>query len=173
VSTVPKHVTLFKMFSLYSLVTLAIVFPTLSLSASNTTDEACNAIAAADIKTETFVLDPDFITAADHYWSAANADNTPACVVSPTSAEEVSTIVKVLLNYTDVAFAVKGGGHNPNVGFSSVNEGVLITMSDMASTNYSDDAQTAYIGPGARWDEVMNALESKQVGIVGGRLGQP
>ncbi|PMD23195.1 hypothetical protein NA56DRAFT_717011, partial [Hyaloscypha hepaticicola] len=51
--------------------------------------------------------------AKSHYYSAAIADLTPACVVFPMSAAEVSFIVKVLLKYPKAPFAIKGGGHRP------------------------------------------------------------
>lgn len=68
-------------------------------------------------------------------------------------------------------FAIKGGGHNPNVGFSSTNWGVLITFSKDAATTISADHSTASIGPGARWGEVIGSLTAYNVAVVGGRLG--
>lgn len=117
------------------------------------------------------LTDLDYEDAKNHYYSAANADLTPACAVFPTSAAEVSYVVKTLLKYPTVPFAVKGGGHNPNVGFSSVNWGVLITFSKHAATNISSDRRTADIGSGARWGEVITALQPYNVAVVGGRLG--
>jgi len=76
------------------------------------------------------------------------------------------------LDYPSVPFAVKSGGHNTNVGFSSVNWGVLISFSKLASTNVSADQTTADVGPGARWAEVMTALEPYNLAVVGGRIGQ-
>ena len=48
----------------------------------------------------------------------------------PTSTDMVSAAVKLLNNYTDVPFAMKSGGHNPNVGFSSVSGGLLIAFKE-------------------------------------------
>src|SRR6187402_3570979 len=66
----------------------------------------------------------DYMYAKVHYWSGVNADATPACVVFPTNAQDVSAVVRILLKYPDVGFAVKSGGHNANAGFSSVDGGV-------------------------------------------------
>jgi hypothetical protein len=118
------------------------------------------------------LTNPDYEDAKNHYYSAANADLTPACAVFPTSAVEVSYIVKVLLKYPTVPYAVKGWGHNPNVGFLSTNWGVLITFSKDAATNISSDHSTADIGPGARWGEVIGNLTTYNVAVVGGRLGE-
>jgi FAD/FMN-containing dehydrogenase len=117
-------------------------------------------------------LNLQWIDAQSRYWNAANADLYPACAVFPTSAEEVSQIVSILQNSTGVTFAVKSGGHSPNVGFSSVDGGVLISMSNLSSTVLSQDQTTADIGPGARWVEVAEALDSSGVTVVSGRLGE-
>jgi hypothetical protein len=73
-------------------------------------------------------LDYDYVQARTHYWSAANGDPTPAFIIFPTTAEEVSAVVQVLHNYTDFGFAMECGGHNPNVGFSSSGSGILISL---------------------------------------------
>lgn len=141
-----------------------------SASASAT----CSAISAAGIQTlseVTDALNPEFINAQSHYWSAANADLHPACAVFPTSGDEVSEIVTILQNNTGVNFAVKSGGHNPNVGFSSTDGGVLISMSNISSTVLSSDKTTVDIGPGARWVQVAEALDGSGVTVVSGRLG--
>lgn len=136
---------------------------------------ACSAISAAGIETLgglTGALNPAFINAQSHYWSAANADLHPACAVFPTSVDQVSEIVTILQNNSGVNFAVKSGGHNPNVGFSSTDGGVLISMSNLSSTVLSSDTKTADIGPGARWVNVVEALNGTGVTVVSGRLGK-
>jgi hypothetical protein len=60
----------------------------------------------------------DYLEAKNHHWSTANADLTPASAVFPGNADDVSFIVKTLLKYPNVLFAVKSGGHTANVGFS-------------------------------------------------------
>lgn len=90
----------------------------------------------------------------------------------PTSAQQVSQIVTILNRYEDVQFAVKSGGHNPNVGWSSVDGGVLISMRNLSSTVYNAAEQTADIGPGARWADVVDALQPSNVAVVSGRLGK-
>ena len=71
-----------------------------------------------------------------------------------------------------MTFAIKSGGHNPNVGYSSVDGGVLISMSNLSSTVLGPDGTTVDIGPGARWIDVAEALDSSEVAVVSGRLGQ-
>jgi hypothetical protein len=77
---------------------------------------ACSVISEGTVETISYpegLGDYDYNYAKSHYWSAANGDLTPACVVFPTNAEEVAAVVTVLQDYTDVNFAMKSGGHNP------------------------------------------------------------
>ncbi|KAK0127640.1 hypothetical protein ONS96_007164 [Cadophora gregata f. sp. sojae] len=113
----------------------------------------------------------DYAHAKSHYWSSANTDGTPACVVFPRNAPDVSAIIQVLLRYPDVGFATKSGGHNPNVGFASSDGGVLISMSQLSTTTLSSDQTQAYLSPGATWMDAVGALEPYNLTIVGGRVG--
>jgi FAD/FMN-containing dehydrogenase len=116
-------------------------------------------------------LSPEYLYAKTHYWSAANADNTPVCVVFPTTVDEVSEIVKVLLDFPGVKFAIKSGGHNANVGFASTDGGVLISFKNWNSTTISDNGEVANVPPGARWVNVLTDLEPYGKAVVGGRIG--
>jgi FAD/FMN-containing dehydrogenase len=162
-----------------------LVIPSLCLSAlaqnltatgpSPEASAACQSISQGSAETKIYpqdLADPDYLDAKNHYWDTANTDLTPACVVFPTSAAEASYVVHVLLEYPTVPFAVKSGGHNSNVGFSSVNWGVLISFSHLNSTTLSSDQATADVGPGARWENVISSLEPYGLAAVGGRLGK-
>ena len=106
------------------------------------------------------------------YWNEGNSKNRAACTFFPGSAEEVSHAVQVLNNHTSVQYALKSGGHNANFGFSSVNQGVLISFRpNLANTTISADQTTADVGPGSRWDEALTVLDQYGKAIVGGRLG--
>ncbi|KUJ08661.1 FAD-binding domain-containing protein [Mollisia scopiformis] len=152
---------------------LALSFPLTRAASSVNATAACQSISATgtEVLTLADALNPQWTDAQSHYWSAANADLQPACAVYPTSALAVSQIVSILQNNTGVPFAVKSGGHNPNVGYSSVEGGVLISMSNLSSTVLSEDTTTADIGPGARWVQVAEALDGTGVTVVSGRLG--
>ena len=143
---------------------------------SSSAFEACKDIeSAGNLETKilfTALLEHDYLRAKGHYRSAANADLYSPCVAFPESAKDVSDIMSVLLNYTDVNFAVKSGGHNPNVCFSNVDGGVLISMSKLASTTLSNDKETADIGPGARWNEALAVRIPQGKALVGGLLGK-
>ncbi|KAF2127968.1 FAD binding domain-containing protein [Dothidotthia symphoricarpi CBS 119687] len=105
------------------------------------------------------------------YWSTTLREIDPACIVQPTSAEDVSAVVKILLKYPTVKFATRSGGHDPNVGHSSVQDGVLIAMTDLAGATYDAAKKVAYVKPGGEWNDVIGALEPSGVTITGGRLG--
>ena len=105
------------------------------------------------------------------YWSLANFDNKPACMLFPSSAQDVAFAVSVLNNYTSVPWAVKGGGHNPNVGYSSTKDGVLIAMEPNMATTTLDSDNLAHVGPGSRWIDVAEGLDGTGRAVVTGRLG--
>lgn len=77
--------------------------------------------------------------------------NWAACVFYPSNAQEVSIAVQELNKHPAVGFALKCGGHSPNLVFSSVDEGVLILFRPNSQYAYpSDDEETVDVGAGAR-----------------------
>jgi FAD/FMN-containing dehydrogenase len=136
---------------------------------------ACSAIAANcpgfTLTYPSGALNANYRYATEHYWSSTNTEATPACVTFPTSAEDVSVVIRILLEYPSVPFAVKSGGHNANTGFSSVDGGVLISFQNLDGTVLSADRETAEVGPGARWMDAAGVLEQDGLTVVGGRLG--
>ncbi|PHH75969.1 hypothetical protein CDD82_4206 [Ophiocordyceps australis] len=106
------------------------------------------------------------------YWNAASAGNRPACTFVPETAEQVSLAVKLLGENSDVRFALKGGGHNPNLGFSSVKEGVLISFRpNMMQAVPSSDGSWIEVGAGCKWEQLYEVLDPLGKSVVGGRLG--
>jgi FAD/FMN-containing dehydrogenase len=106
------------------------------------------------------------------YWSTALRQVRPACIVQPTSAEDVATVVKILNKYPTVQFATRSGGHDPNVGHATVQDGVLITMTNLKGAEYDAEKKVAYVRPGGEWNDVIGDLEPSGVAIAGGRLGK-
>lgn len=88
----------------------------------------------------------------------------------PTSAEEVSAIVKVL-GTNNETFAVKSGGHNPNNYYASVKDGPLISTKGLKEVIYDKASNTVSVGPGNKWEDVHAALDGTGVTVVGGRIG--
>lgn len=112
----------------------------------------------------------DYISELKDYWSVACGDLKPACIVFPSSAEEMSQIVKELHEVDDL-FAVKSGGHMPNNGFASIQNGILVSTKNLNQVVYNKEDQTADIGPGLSWEEALGGLEGTGRTIVGGRMG--
>jgi len=106
------------------------------------------------------------------YWNAANSADRPACIVYPTTAAHVSVAVQALRKYNSVPFSVKSGGHQFNRGWSSTDGGVLISFRpNLATIRLSDDCSVVEVGSGARWLEVISALDPLNKTVVGGRIG--
>ena len=111
----------------------------------------------------------------DNCWLSAR------CILSPTSAEDVSRILRIV-TFTGAKFATRSGGHNPNVGYSSVDgTGLLIDMVNMNQTQLSSDNKTISLGPGQRFGPAyeqlsklgfyFNAGRNPEVGVGGLFLG--
>ena len=66
-------------------------------------------------------------------------------------------------------FAVKGGGHSTNPGFSST-PGVQIALSRFNRTKINAEDRTVEVGPGLTWDEVYEALSPAGMSVIGGRI---
>jgi hypothetical protein len=64
-------------------------------------------------------------------------------------------------------FAVKGGGHTGNLGFSST-PGVQIAMARFNDTKVHHEDGTVEAGAGLTWDQVYKAI-SPGLNVVGGR----
>ncbi|KAL1605722.1 hypothetical protein SLS59_003526 [Nothophoma quercina] len=97
---------------------------------------------------------------------------TPNCIVQPTTAEEVSTAVKVLTAASllkPCQFAVRSGGHTPIPGSNNIEDGVTIDLLHMNGTTYNADTRTASIYPAARWGSVYDTLEPLRRMVAGGR----
>ncbi|KIP04819.1 hypothetical protein PHLGIDRAFT_75249 [Phlebiopsis gigantea 11061_1 CR5-6] len=101
------------------------------------------------------------------HWATTSTQNS-ACSVEPGTAADVGTVLQIL-NSTQTPFAVKGGGHTTNPGFSST-PGVQIAMYRFSEVNYDSATQTADIGSGLIWDDVYASLEPLGVNVVGGRV---
>lgn len=82
----------------------------------------------------------------------------------------MSTVVKVLQE-SDEPYAVKSGGHNPNLRMNSVQGGPLISTANLNEVVYDQPSQTIRFGPGNNWENITDALKPYGVAVVGGRIG--
>jgi FAD/FMN-containing dehydrogenase len=75
-----------------------------------------------------------------------------------------------IIGETRTPFAVKGGGHTTNPGFSST-PGVQIAMSRFNQVIVNKLTSTVEIGAGLLWDDVYRKLDGTGLNVAGGRVG--
>ncbi|RYO80227.1 hypothetical protein DL766_009286 [Monosporascus sp. MC13-8B] len=103
----------------------------------------------------------------DSYWSKSAALE-PWCMVLPLTAEDVSSVVKVI-SKKKCPFGIRSGGHSQFAGSSSVEKGITIDLGYMNATSYDPEKKMALVRPGAMWRDVYATLAPHDVSITGGR----
>lgn len=103
-----------------------------------------------------------------HFWSNTQILK-PACVVRPTSTEDVSAVIKTS-RLTGTKFAIRAGGHMPVRGANSVDDGILMVMSNLTSIAIAPDRASVDVGPGLTWSDVYAYLIDFERTAVGGRI---
>lgn len=136
------------------------------------TASACKELAHALGDRVVTVLALDYEAEMQDYWSVTLRTEKPKCMVLPHTADETATAVKILLKYPDVKFAIKSGGHSPNVGHATAKDGVLISTGDMVGATYDAETGLAHVKPGGEWNDVISQLQEQGVTMLGGRLGK-
>ncbi|KAJ7160981.1 hypothetical protein C8R46DRAFT_1038176 [Mycena filopes] len=103
------------------------------------------------------------------YYALAQSDLKPACRVSPTSADDVSVIVRITGD-NKCDFAVRSGGHMTNAGASNIGpSGFTLDLQKMSTISLSRDQKTVSIGPGSTWKMVYHTIGPQNLSTVGGR----
>ncbi|KAJ6542154.1 FAD-binding domain-containing protein [Mycena vulgaris] len=105
-------------------------------------------------------------TLAIAHWLLSSIEE-PQCVVEPSSVHDIGVILKTV-GATRMPFAVKGGGHTSNRGFSSTT-GVHISLAQFNYTKLDVSAKTVAIGGGTKWISVYTTLDDTGFNVVGGR----
>jgi len=116
------------------------------------------------------------------YWAQQACETVPSCVVRPRDVEELSQAIKILKcefdrRTEDISsdnddrniFATRSGGHSPVARASSIQGGALIDLGLFDEVSISHDERSVIIGSGCKWGDVYKALESKGLGVAGGR----
>lgn len=88
------------------------------------------------------------------------------CAVQPGNVEDLKKIMQVLARHVNVKFAVKGGGHSTNPGFSSTT-GIQISMANFNDLEYNSKTENLRIGAGCLFDEVYKEIAQYKRNIVG------
>tara|TARA_R110002003_G_scaffold878_4_gene21711 strand:- start:3823 stop:5481 length:1659 start_codon:yes stop_codon:yes gene_type:complete len=117
------------------------------------------------------------------YWAQQACEVPPACVVRPRNAQELSQAIKILKTEYDERcktnaspdsdpeglFAIRGGGHSPVAGASSIKGGALIDLSLFNEVTPAPDGKSVVIGAGCKWVQVYKALQERGLAVAGGR----
>ncbi|KAL9050649.1 MAG: hypothetical protein Q9162_006508 [Coniocarpon cinnabarinum] len=114
------------------------------------------------------------------HWSQQAREDVPLCIVKPRNAPEVSAAVSILRREFDrqanegsadepVRFAVRSGGHSPEVGFSTIKNGIVLDLSLLNEVTVSEDKTSTVLGSGAKWGDVSSKLDSLNLAVAGGR----
>lgn len=109
------------------------------------------------------------------YYAKDVQDVKPTCILKPKTSEDVAKAIKALNTDEGRAFpvAVRSGGHAPYAS-NNVKDGVTIDLGKFNSVTYKgckSGSGTAFVGSGARWNEVCSVLEPKGIMVGGGREG--
>ena len=110
------------------------------------------------------------------YWSLQESQIHPACIVSPTTAQDVSLTVFLLvagnkIHPSQCQFAVKSGGHTWWPGAANIASGITIDLAALHEVTIAKDQSTVRIGPGNRWKDVYSVLDAHKLATSGGRVG--
>ncbi|CAI7655371.1 unnamed protein product [Penicillium viridicatum] len=132
--------------------------------------DICATLKAGGIDIE-YGISSSYKTDLTEYWSTSCGDLKPTCIAAPSSAAEMSQVIRNLHD-VDTLFAIKSGGHNPNNGFASIQDGLLVSTKNLNQVDYNPKDHTAVIGPGLSWEEAQKGLEGTGRTIVGGRMGE-
>ncbi|KZV76890.1 FAD-binding domain-containing protein [Peniophora sp. CONT] len=137
------------------------------LAKAGSTEDACSQIRnSISSSSEVFYPGSDGYAADIYHWSLACTRNS-TCSVEPGTAEDVSKILGII-SESRVPFAIKGGGHSLNPGFTST-PGIQIAMSRFKQVTLNDDKSIVAIGAGCVWGDVYTGLNGTGRVVVGGR----
>ncbi|EIN11997.1 FAD-binding domain-containing protein [Punctularia strigosozonata HHB-11173 SS5] len=101
-------------------------------------------------------------------WNLFNDEQTPGCIVFPRNASQVQTAMSAIFS-AGSTYSIQSGGHSHMIGWNNVDQGVLISFSEMASISYDAPDNSIIIGPGARWGNVYTTTAQFGVAPIGGR----
>ena len=133
----------------------------------------CRALLQALPGKVSFPATNGYTTSLQSYFSLQEAEITPYCVVSPASAQDVSTALHILgAPNSTTKFAIRGGGHTVWAGSANIEDGVTIDMRKINDVVVSPDQTVTSVGAGAIWSFVYTKLDSLGLATTGGRAAQ-
>ncbi|KAJ7227653.1 hypothetical protein C8J57DRAFT_1388729 [Mycena rebaudengoi] len=140
-------------------------------SASSVSNLCCAAfLLTPSLVSKTFMPSSSSYTAQEAtYYNSENIDLKPACRISPTSAADVSLIVKIATT-SACKFAVRSRGHMNWAGSSNIGPtGFTIDMQKLNQITLAANKSMVSLGPGSSWGDVYGKLDPLGVTALGGR----
>jgi FAD/FMN-containing dehydrogenase len=111
-----------------------------------------------------FPGDPDYESARG-VWNGA-ADRHPALIVRPINVADVITAVN-FAREQNLEVAVRSGGHSMP-GYSTIDNGMVMDLSNMKSITFDPERRIARIEPGLTWGEVARTLQPYGLALSSG-----
>lgn len=139
------------------------------MRSANEMETQCNRLSEALPAQVYFPGSQRYAGTQNDFWSLQESQLAPACIVTPSTPEEVSITVSILSENEDCLFAVKGGGHAPAAGFASIDNGITVDMTQLDSVSVNADGTVASIGAGATWLQAYEFLDPLHLTVAGGR----
>lgn len=96
------------------------------------------------------------------FWDAQQDNLVPACRIEPESADDVSTILKTVVE-AGCHFAIKSGGHDRTAGSSNADGGVTIDLVKMGEITIEPGKKSVKVGAGARWKAVYDVCINQDI----------
>ncbi|KAH8432049.1 FAD-binding oxidoreductase [Aspergillus melleus] len=104
------------------------------------------------------------------YRSALQSDITPACIIRPSSTEDVVTFLRTIHPFVDrgeVAFAIRGAGQQPAPGCSNIQDGITLDLGLLTEIEVKEGHVS--IAAGERWGSVYEKLDVAGLAVTGAR----
>jgi FAD/FMN-containing dehydrogenase len=134
----------------------------------------------------------EYFVSVNSYWLKFNQEMSPACIVFPATAEDVSTTVSILdtarsLNMKGCQFAIRSGGyvcdvfslsthgssrehsHGMQAGSSNAESAVTIDLRHINPIQVSEDRATTKVGPGVKLRTLYDLLDGMNLAVISGR----
>ncbi|MEZ5078615.1 MAG: FAD-binding oxidoreductase [Solirubrobacterales bacterium] len=96
----------------------------------------------------------------------AMIDRRPSLIATPTSAEDVASVVSFAASH-ELLLAVRGGGHN-GAGLGSCDDGLVLDLAELNGIEVDPGARTARVGGGCTWGEVDAATGEHGLAVPSG-----
>lgn len=154
------------------------------LNMTSTTGSCCLALSSVLLGQVSFPGNTTYTSSLESYFSLQEAAVHPDCIVSPQTAQDVSTVVRILTSTherpgslsspTCCQFAIRSGGHAISAGAANIAGGVTIDLSGLSKITLSSVAEgtapTVSAGVGSTWGAVYDYLDGLGLGVNGGRV---